>query len=220
MRSLGRISCVVVLLFVASRIVSRAPLQAAAPEKAPAVPAPPPADLQQIVTQQFGPDFKIVTKSPSAGIVAATAMGDDITPWSPLFTGDLNGDGSEDAVIIARNKNAVIGAKAYHYKVVDAYNDHFGYGNPEVTVDFNGDDPLHNMLLLVIHGAGKEGWRAATPLAKFVLINIPFEGVSLTKGELKHRTVDAIRVEESDTVSSVVFWDGKKYRYLPGGGTN
>ena len=125
----------------------------------------------------------------------------------------------KDAVIVARNKNSVIGADAYNYKVMDAVNDHFGYGNPKVTVDFNANDPIHNLVLLVIHGAGKDGWRAATPKAKFVLINVPFERVHLGRGKVKKVTVDAIRVEETDTVSSLLFWDGKKYRYIPGGGS-
>ena len=197
-------------LLFSALLLAQTPLKAVAP----------PADLAKIVALQFGPDFQIVTSPPAAKIIGATGMGDEVTHWSPLMTGDLNGDGSEDAVIIARNKNANIGAAAYDYKVVDVVNDHFGYGNPAVTVDFNNEDPLHNMLLLVIHGAGKEGWRAKTPGAKFVLINVPFEQVSMTKGKLKHKTVDAIRVDESDTVSSVIFWDGKKYRYIPGGGSN
>src|ERR1041385_8555357 len=105
--------------------------------------APPaPKDLVDVVHKQFGPDFEIVTQSPTAKIVASTAMGEEPVAWVPLITGDLNGDGSEDAIIIARNKNATIGADAYGYKVVDAYNEHFGYGNPEVTASFNAEDPI------------------------------------------------------------------------------
>jgi len=139
--------------------------------------------------------------------------------WSPLLVGDFDGDGVEDAVIIARNKNALIGADAYKYKVTDPYNDHFGYGNPEVTMDFNANDPVHNLDLLIIHGSGKEGWRADKPKAKYVIINIPFEMASVARATLKKKAVNAIRVEESDTMSSLIFWDGKKYRYTPGGGT-
>lgn len=178
-------------------------------------------DLADLVHKQFGPDFEIVTQSPTAKIVASTAMGEEPVAWIPMITGDLNGDGSEDAIIIARNKNATIGADAYGYKVVDAYNEHFGYGNPEVTTGFNAEDPIHNLILLVIHGSGAEGWRAEHPQAKYVLINIPFEKVSLARATLKKKKtrIDAIRVDESDTISSLVVWDGKRYRYIPGGGS-
>lgn len=181
---------------------------------------PPPPELAELVKKQFGPDFQIVTESPSAKIVGAVLL--DRTPpkWKPLFTGDLDGDGVEDAIIVARNNNAVIGASAYGYKVFDAYNGHFGYGNAAVTVSFNANDPIHNMILLVIHGAGSEAWRAEKPKAKFVLINVPFEQVSVAKTMFKKKAIDAIRVEESDTISSVLFFDGKKYRYIPGGGTD
>ena len=177
-----------------------------------------PADLAEIVKKQFGPEFTIVAEPPYAKITGAT-VDHEGGQWQVLLTGDLDGDGVEDAVIVARNKNSVIGADAYSYKVIDAVNDHFGYGNPKVTVDFNANDPIHNLVLLVIHGAGKDTWRAATPKAKFVLINVPFERVHLGRGKVKKVTVDAIRVEETDTVSSLLFWDGKKYRYIPGGGS-
>ena len=119
--------------------------------------------------------------------------------------------------IIARNKNATIGADAYGYIVHDPFHERWGWGNPKITGEFNSHDPLHNLHLLIIHGAGTEAWRAAKPKAKYVLINIPLEEVSLARGTLKKKPVHAIRVEESDTISSMVIWDGKKYRYVPGG---
>lgn len=204
-----------IFLFVIACLFASATLATA--QVAPAVP---PADLAKMVHQEFGPDFELVTASPTAKIVGSTAMGEEPTHWTPLLVGDLDGDGSEDAVIIARNKNAVIGADAYHYKVLDAYNGHFGYGNPQVTASFNNDDPVHDLLLLIINGAGKEGWRAEKPKAKFVLINIPFVQASMAKAVRHKKTIDAIRVEESDTISSLVVWDGKKYKYVPGGATN
>jgi len=217
-----RIACLLVLLaLVSSAAVFSQESETKTNYKTalPTAPAPP-ADLAALVAKQFGPDFQIVTESPLTRISGAMLLDRTPPPWKLLFTGDLDGDGVEDAIIVASNKNAMIGAAAYHYKVFDAYNDHFGYGNPAVTATFNANDPLHNMLLLVIHGSGPEGWRAATPKAKYVLINIPFEQVSLSRSLFKKKTVDAIRVEESDTVSSVLFFDGKKYRYVPGGGTN
>jgi hypothetical protein len=179
------------------------------------------SELSALVEKQFGSGFEIVTEPPMSKIGGAKPLNDppEHNTWTPLLTGDFDGDGVEDAVIIARNKNALIGSDAYHYKVSDPYDDHFGYGTPTVTMDFNAHDPVHNLDLLIIHGSGKDGWRAETPKAKFVIINVPFELVSVARATLKKKAVNAIRVEESDTISSLIFWDGKKYRYTPGGGT-
>ena len=180
-----------------------------------------PAELTALVQKQFGKGFEIVTEPPMSKIGGAKVISDEAAsqPWSPLLIGDFDGDGVEDAVIIARNKNALIESDAYNYKVSDPYDEHFGYGTASVTMDFNAHDPVHNLDLLIIHGSGKEGWRAEKPKAKYVIINVPFELASVARATLKKKAVDAIRVEESDTISSLIFWDGKKYRYLPGGGT-
>jgi len=179
------------------------------------------AELTALVQKQFGKGFEIVTEPPMSKIGGAKVISDEPAsqPWSPLLIGDFDGDGIEDAVIIARNKNALIESDAYNYKVSDPYDEHFGYGTASVTMDFNAHDPVHNLDLLIIHGSGKEGWRAEKPKAKYVIINVPFELASVARATLKKKAVDAIRVEESDTISSLIFWDGKKYKYLPGGGT-
>ena len=73
-----------------------------------------------------------------------------------------------------------------------------------------------------VHGAEKDGWRAETPKAKFVLINLPFKSLSVKKLALKKRTILGIYMEEKgegENTSSVVFWDGKKYRYQQLGAT-
>jgi hypothetical protein len=178
-----------------------------------------PKTLQELVEKQFGPDFEVVTQSPMASIPGSNLADVTQKPWQALLTGDLDGDGIQDAVIIGRNKNPMIGATAYGYKVYDAYDTYYGYGDPNVTMDINNGDPIHNLLLLVIHGKGKEAWHAEQPKAKYVIINVPFEAVSLSRSSLKKKTLDAIRVEESDTVSSLLFFDGKRYRYIPGGGS-
>src|SRR6266700_3228767 len=80
------------------------PAQAAAvaPASIPEPPAPAniPADLRDVVKKQFGPSFSIAM---TPGKIAMTHIKqEDETPWTPFMTGDLDGDGIEDAVIIAR----------------------------------------------------------------------------------------------------------------------
>jgi hypothetical protein len=70
--------------------------------------------------------------------------------------------------------------------------------------------------LLIIHGDGPDAWRSDKPKAKFLLINLPFKSLAVKKLALKKKTVLGIYMEEKgegENTSSVLFWDGKKYRY-------
>ncbi len=103
-------------------------------------------------------------------------------------------------------------------RVVDPYNTFYGYGNTKITTQFASEDPAtRGLVLLVIHGDGPEAWRAATPKAKFVIINLPFKQITVKKLVVKKKTVMAIYAEETggDRMTSATFWDGKKYRYQP-----
>ena len=95
-------------------------------------------------------------------------------------------------------------------------NAYYGWSNPKITSTFSTEDLVHNTLVMVIHGSGKEGWRSEKPKAKFVMINLRFDRVTLSGATFKKKAVAAVRVVESDGVESLVFWDGKKYKYLPG----
>jgi hypothetical protein len=138
--------------------------------------------------------------------------------WQPMMA-DLNSDGSEDIVIVARCKNVLIDQGEKNYQVIDPMDSFFGYGNPSITTSFAPDDPkLRGVSLLVIHGAGADGWRSATPLAKFVIINLPVKTLTVKRIKVKRKKfANAIFVEEatSDQMTSAIFWDGKKYCYQP-----
>jgi hypothetical protein len=138
--------------------------------------------------------------------------------WPPMIA-DLNNDGVDDIVMVARCKNPLIDQADKNYKVVDPMDSFFGYGNPAITTSFAPDDPkLRGIDLLVIHGSGPEAWRSATPLAKFVIINLPVKTLTLKRMKVRRkRIVNAIYVEEAsaDEMTSAIFWDGKKYRYQP-----
>ena len=138
----------------------------------------------------------------------------------PQLRGDLDGDGIEDLVVAAKCTNPLADQTEDNFKVTDPYNSFFGYGDTKTTSQFASEDPaVRGLVLLVIHGSGAEAWRAATPKAKFVIINLPFRQVAVKKMKIKKKTVMAIYTEESgpDRMTSVLFWDGKKYRYQPMG---
>jgi hypothetical protein len=136
----------------------------------------------------------------------------------PIYTADLDGDGTEDAVIVAKCTNPLIDETENNFKVLDPYNSFFGYGDTKATSQFASEDPLaRSRVLLIIHGAGVEAWHSATPKAKFVIINLPFKQIAVRKLMVKKKPVMAIYAEETsaDQMTSAIFWDGKKYRYQP-----
>jgi hypothetical protein len=132
---------------------------------------------------------------------------------------DLDGDGIEDIVIPAKCTNPMMDQAENSFVVVDPYNSFFGYGNPKVTTQFASEDPeRRGYALLVIHGAGLEAWRAAVPKAKFLIVNLPYKQVIVKKMTIKkNKPVMGIFTEETggDQATSVLFWDGRKYRYQP-----
>lgn len=173
----------------------------------PAFGQAPPADRKidnEFVHRQFGNQFTLVPEV------------------APAF-GDLDGDGMEDVAIAARCKNPMLDQADHKYKVVDPYDEFFGYGNPKITTTFSEGDPaLRGLVVLIIHGAGKDAWRSATPKAKFVIVNLPYKTISVRKLPLRKKTIEAIYVEEAGNfgASSAVFFENKNvlYRYVPMGG--
>src|SRR5271165_3698606 len=137
----------------------------------------------------------------------------------PPLVADLDNDGVEDIVIPARCTNPMMDQAGSSFAVVDPYNSFFGYGDPKVTTQFASEDPdRRGYSLLVIHGTGPEAWRAAVPKAKFLIVNLPFKQVIVKKMIVKkNKTIMGIFTEETggDQATSVLFWDGRKYRYQP-----
>lgn len=150
------------------------------------------------------------------------AFGKDFTliPEVGGMVGDLDGDGVEDVVIGARSKNPLLDQAEHDYTVIDPYYTFFGYGDPAITMSFVEENQLRRgVVVLIIHGAGPEAWRSATPKAKFVMINLPYVALSVRRMRFKKKTVQAIYCEEGNELreTSAVFFDGKKYRYVPMG---
>lgn len=141
-----------------------------------------------------------------------------LTPVSTPYMRDVDGDGVEDLVIVARSKKPMLDAAEHSYKVVDPFYDFYGYGDPKLTATFGSEELMQtNLVILIIHGAGTEAWRSDTPKAKFVIINVPLKKVSVRRLQLRKKQINAIFAEEADSSAgdSVVYWDGKQYKYQP-----
>jgi hypothetical protein len=184
-------------IFLATLCVGTSCMLAAQPASLP--PVTKPAVDNNFIQKQFGSTCSLIGLEP--------------------LIADLDSDGVEDIVIPARCTNPMMDQVEDSFAVVDPYNSFFGYGNPKITTQFSSDDP-HNRgySLLVIHGTGPEGWYSATPKAKFLIVNLPFKNVVVKKLAIKKKkTIMGIFAEETggDQATSVVFWDGKKYRYQP-----
>jgi len=135
----------------------------------------------------------------------------------PQFVGDLDGDGIDDLVIAARCKNPMADQAEYGFHVTDPYNSFLGFGEVKVTSTFASDEPERKgVSLLIVHGVGPDAWRSDKEKPKFLLINLPFKTLTVKRLALEKKTVLGIYMEEKgegESTSSVVFWDGKKYRY-------
>jgi len=169
----------------------------------PAAPQAGTPDLASLVKQQFGSTFTLPGKFPT-----------------PLITADFDGDGVEDAVIVANSSEPFPDSYAFKYKVIDPYNAYFGMGNPKISSSFSTADPLHNHDLLIIFGSGNDAWRAATPKDKFVVINLPFDDIAVGRMLIKKNKppIFVIKARESQIMDSAVWWDAKKkkWKWEPG----
>jgi hypothetical protein len=160
--------------------------------------SPSPAVTDEFVHKQFGEN---------CALLAGPAQ----------FVADLDGDGVDDLAIAARCKNPMADQDEYSFRVADPYDNYLGFGDVKVTSTFVSDEPeRRGVSLLIVHGAEKDGWLAETPKAKFLLINLPFKTLAVKKLVVKKKTILGIYMEErgeGEYTTSVVYWDGKKYRY-------
>src|ERR1700681_1181000 len=166
--------------------------------------SPSPAVTDELIHKQFGDNCSLL-------------------PGPAQFVADMDGDGNEDLVVAAKCKNPMADKDEYSFVVADPYDSFLGYSDVKVTSTFASDEPdRRGISLLVIHGTEKDGWRAETPKGKFILINLPFKTLTVKRLALKKKTILGIYMEEKgegEDTSSVIYWDGKKYRYETLGST-
>jgi hypothetical protein len=176
-----------------------------------------PEDLAAVVLAQFGPDFKLATEK-ATGFKYAKPVADT---WVSFLTGDLDGDGVEDAIIVTRCSKPMSKQVDFKYIVVDPYFTYYGYGDPKITATLNSEDPAGNFIVLIIHGAGPLAWRAPVPKSKYAVVNLPFDSLSMTHFMAKkNKPVPALSLDTIESSGSVIFWDGKKYKWRDVAGGN
>jgi hypothetical protein len=200
MKYLGTVLLVAVCLCAAQSSPTPSPRPAGSPKSD----VPPKIEsLATLVKQQFGPTFALTPMTSTA-----------------ILTADLDGDGVEDVVLVADSTDPLPDSYQFKYAVSDPYNSFFGFGNPRQTAGYGRSDPGHSHDLLVIFGAGPDSWRAATPKAKFVLINIPFDRIEIGRLMVKKNKppVFMIRAVESRLMDSSIYYDvkKKKWKWQPG----
>ena len=110
-----------------------------------------------------------------------------------------------------RTKDALADELKFGYKVIDPYDQFYGWGNAHDTARFAAEDSDQMRVLLIVHS-----WRSATPTAKFVVINLPFDTLNIQEITIKKHQRVVISAVEQDVLRSYVYWNGKRYRYEPG----
>jgi hypothetical protein len=165
---------------------------------------PSPAVTDEYIHKQFGENCSLL-------------------PGPPQFAADMDDDGVIDLVVAAKCKNPMADRAEYSFSVIDPYDSFLGYSDVKVTSTFASDEPeRRGISLLIVHGVGTDAWRSEKPKAKFLMINLPFKSLTVKKIDLKKRTILGVYMEEKgegDGTSSVVYWDGKKYKYQQLGST-
>jgi hypothetical protein len=158
---------------------------------APAAAKPSANPVQRVLDDQFGDGFKL---DPA---------------YKPLVA-DFDGDGTEDLALVVVAKKPMANSLEKNYKVVDPYDSYFGYGDPKVTTKMGDFGDGSARCVVVMHD-----WRGGTPKMKFVIVNLPFQQLELSKMPLKKKTVAALAATEYGGLSALVYWDGKKYKWEP-----
>jgi hypothetical protein len=137
-----------------------------------------------------------------------------LDPKIPPMFGDLDGDGFEDLVLVGTSSTPLMSQQQFQFKVEDPYDQYFGTGDAKITSTFTLHfDGSERCILIVL------GWRlppaksTSKLVSKFVLINTPFDSLSIVNLRLKKKNLQAIESVDRTSLHSLVFWDGKRWRW-------
>jgi hypothetical protein len=166
----------------------------------PSTAAPLLADPAAYVAREFGSSFKLDPKVP------------------PMF-GDLDGDGTQDVVLVGRSYSPLTAQEQMAFKVEDPYDAYFGTGDPRITSQFtlHFDGSARCILIVFDWRRPPQAKLKSRQVSKYVLINTPFETIGVVNLRLKKRSkiqeIQAIETVDRDTVHALIFWDGKRWRW-------
>jgi len=178
----------------------------AAPSTAPAYKPgaqPTEAELREVVTRNYK-DAVIIDNSQSVR----------------FLTGDFNGDDSEDiAVVVKPGKGKLADLNSeYSNWILEDPHQHPPQepGHRPRPISVQGND----VLLAVIHGHERDGWRNALATQTYLLrhaVGKEFETQSAL--QINGSTVPALRGdvirEKLDGASGIIYWTGAKYAWHP-----
>ena len=162
--------------------------------------APPPTDAE----------LRAVLKRIYAEVVTV-----DDTRTTPFLIGDFNGDRSEDiAIVVKPRKLSEVNGEYVNWILEDLRKPQ------QISRDVRAND----ILLAVIHGREREGWRHDLAIQTYLLKNAVGTDVTTqpanqlkTSGESKALSQlrgDVIR-EKLNGSGGVIYWNGAKYAWLP-----
>jgi hypothetical protein len=184
--------CLTLVLATPSGAKQKPDAKSAAQAAAPVQPVGPnggPVDPKAYVLEQFGPSLTYLPKFP------------------PIIA-DFDGDGTEDIALVVTGKDPLLDEAQFHYKTIDPYNAFFGWSDPKDTLQFATAEAEPRFVAII------QNWRAATPRAKFVVINLTFEKLYLSRYlNKKKKVVPAIELEDRTGLTSDVFWNGKQWKW-------
>jgi hypothetical protein len=201
---LRALCCLAICVLPSSALLAQPAASSAAAASAATAASPanqPLPDPAAFVAREFGGTFTVDPKVP------------------PLF-GDLDGDGNEDVVLVATSTTPLLSEQQLHFKVEDPYDGYFGTGDVKITATFtlHFDDSARDILIVF-------GWRLppvqdpkqeSKHPTKFVLINTPFETLSINPNKMllkNKKSVQAMETVDSTKLHSLIFWDGKHWHW-------
>jgi hypothetical protein len=205
------IFCVILCFFVAACHSAKvetatAPKPVAAPSAEPTYkpgPQPTEAEVREVIVRNYK-DAVVI----------------DNTQSTPFLTGDFNGDDSEDVAVVVKpgkGKLPELNSEYSNWILEDPHQRPPEKQNVRPRpISVQGND----VLLAVIHGHERDGWRNALATQTYLLRNaVGREFVTQRAGQLDDKTVprlrgDVIR-EKLDGTEGIIYWTGAKYAWHP-----